>query len=126
MDFKKYYTLPASPEEVYRALTTPHTIRLWSGDEAIMSTEVGSEFSLWGGNICGKNLAFEPFKLIQQEWYFGEQAQPSIVTIKLHEAKQGTSVEIRHTHIPDEDYEDICDGWDNEYMGALEEFYAPE
>jgi activator of HSP90 ATPase len=126
MDFKKYYVLPASPEEIYLALTTPHTIRLWTGEEAVMSTQVGSEFSLWGGNICGKNLAFEPNKMIQQEWYFGDNSLPSIVTIKLHEAKQGTSVEIRHTNIPQEDYDAICEGWDIEYMGALEEFYSPE
>jgi activator of HSP90 ATPase len=61
-DFKKYYTLPAPPEEVYMALTVPATIYLWTGDEAEMSTEPGSEFSLWDGSIVGKNLEFEEGK----------------------------------------------------------------
>ena len=122
-DFKKYYILPVSPEEVYAALTNPATIHLWSGHPAVMSEVVGSEFSLWSDSICGLNLEFEPGKKIVQQWYFGDQEEQSIVTIKLHEHKSGTSVEIRHVNIPDEDYADIIEGWDYSYMGSLIEFY---
>jgi uncharacterized protein YndB with AHSA1/START domain len=122
-DFKKYYIIPAKPEEVYLALTNPLTIRLWSGDEAEMSVEPGSEFSMWDGSISGKNLEFEPNKKIVQQWYFGEQPDPSIVTIRLHEHAKGTSLELKHTNIPDQDFEDITDGWDNIYMASLQEFY---
>ncbi|WP_256010463.1 SRPBCC domain-containing protein [Desertivirga xinjiangensis] len=123
-DFKRYYTLPAPPDDVYLALTNPNTIHLWSGEEAEMSTEPGSEFSLWDGSISGKNLEFEEGKKIVQEWYFGEQQAPSIVTIKLHPSKEGTSVELRHTNIPDVDFEDITEGWDTAYFGSLQDFYA--
>jgi activator of HSP90 ATPase len=88
-----------------------------------MSTEAGSEFSLWEGSITGKNLEFEDGKKIVQQWYFGEQPEASIVTIRLHEHKDGTSAELRHTNIPDEDYDDIIDGWNNLYFGALISFY---
>ena len=122
-DFKKYYSLPAPPEEVYMALTVPATIYLWTGDEAEMSTEPGSEFSLWDGSIVGKNLEFEEGRKIVQQWYFGEQEEPSIVTIKLHPLKDGTSIELKHTNIPDVDYEDIVEGWNSSYFGSLSEFY---
>jgi len=125
-DYKKYYPISATPEYVYLALTNELTIQLWSGEPAEMSTEVGSEFSLWDGAIVGKNLAFEEGKMIKQQWYFGEEEGESIVTIKLHPAPQGTSVELRHTNIPDEAYEDIVEGWDNTYFGALQEFYEEE
>lgn len=121
--FKKYYLIPAPPEDVYLALTNPLTIQLWTGEEAIMSTEPNSEFSLWEGSISGKNLEFEPNKKIVQEWYFGEQEEKSIVTIKLHPHDAGTSVELRHTNIPDADYDDIVVGWNEMYFGALQEFY---
>lgn len=124
-DFKKYYILPAEPEEVYLALTNPATIRLWTGEPAEMSTEPGSEFSLWDGSIVGKNLEFVPGKKIVQQWYF-DQEEPSIVTILLHPHKKGTSVELRHTHIPDSEYEDMIDGWDNTYFASLQEFYEEE
>jgi activator of HSP90 ATPase len=125
-DFKKYYTIPAQPEEVYLALTNPATIQLWSGQIAEMSTEAGSEFSLWEGSIEGKNLAFEKNQKIVQEWYFGEQDEESIVTIKLFPHKKGTSIELKHTNIPDSEYEDIVQGWNNVYFGSLTEFYSEE
>jgi activator of HSP90 ATPase len=123
-DYKKYYLLSAAPEEVYLALTNPATIELWSADKAEMSTEPGSEFSLWDGSIVGKNLEFEEGKKVVQQWYFGEQPEASIVTIKLHPHKHGTSAELRHSNIPDEDYADIVEGWDTVYFGALQDFYG--
>ncbi len=125
-DFKKYYIISATPEEVYQALTNEATIQLWTGDKVQMSKEIGSEFSLWDGSIIGKNLEFEEGKKIVQQWYFGEQETPSIVTIKLHPNKQGTSAELIHTNIPDEEYEDIIDGWNNQYFGDLQEFYEED
>jgi activator of HSP90 ATPase len=88
-----------------------------------MSTIPGSEFSLWEESIVGKNLEFIAGKKIVQQWYFGEQEKDSIVTIILHPHKDGTSVELRHTNIPDEDYDDIVEGWNGPYFGALAEFY---
>jgi activator of HSP90 ATPase len=125
-DFKKYYTLAATPDFVYLALTNPLTIQLWSGEEAEMSTEPESEFSLWDGSIVGKNLEFETNKKIVQEWYFGDQQEKSIVTIKLHPSSDGTSVELRQTNIPHEEYNDIVDGWNTMYFGALQDFYDEE
>jgi uncharacterized protein YndB with AHSA1/START domain len=122
-DFKSYYILSAEPEVVYAGLTNSDTIRLWSGEDAEMSTEPGSEFSLWEGSITGRNLEFEPGRKIVQQWYFGDQEPASIVTMKLHPHKEGTSVELRHTNIPDEAYDDIVEGWNEMYFGALKEFY---
>jgi len=122
-DYKKYYIITAPPEDVFRALTFPATIQLWTGEVAEMSTEPGSEFSLWDGSIVGKNLVFEEGKKIVQQWYFGDQPEASIVTIILHPHPSGTSAELRHTNIPDQDYQDIKEGWDNSYFGSLQEFY---
>ena len=122
-DFKKYYQLPATPEEIYIALTNPFTIELWTGEAAEMSTEPGSEFSMWEGSIVGKNLEFEENKKIVQQWYFDGQPGASIVTIKLHADKSATSVELKHTNIPDKEYAEFAEGWDNSYFGALAEFF---
>ncbi|WP_461452838.1 SRPBCC domain-containing protein [Mucilaginibacter sp.] len=123
-DFKKYYVLPATPEEIYTALTNPLTIELWTGESAVMSTEIGSEFSMWDGSIVGKNLEFEENKKIVQQWYFDGQEAESIVTIKLHPDKNGCSAELRHTNIPDSDYEDMTEGWSEAYFGSLFEFFS--
>lgn len=123
-DFKKYYTIPAPPEEVYLALTNPLSVKLFTGAEAEMSTEPGSEFSLFDGDITGKNIAFEENKKIVQQWYFDGQEEESIVTIKIHENnKKGTSVELLHTNIPDIVYDEFTDGWNTSYFGELVEFF---
>jgi len=122
-DYKKYYIIPEPPENVYLALTNPLTIELWTGEPAEMSTEPGSEFSMWDGAIVGRNIEFEPNKKIVQQWYFDGQDEPSIVTIKLHTDKAGTSAELRHTNIPDEAYNDMVNGWNDSYFGALIDFY---
>ena len=54
--FKKTFKINAEPSDVYSAITNPYTIELWSGYPAQMSTEPGSEFSLWEGDITGKTL----------------------------------------------------------------------
>lgn len=126
-DYKKYYIVNAPPEDVYLALTLEATIMLWTGDKAVMVAEPGTEFSMWDGSIIGKNLAFEPNKKIVQQWYFGEnETEPSIVTIILHKHTKGTSVELRHTNIPDESYDDFCEGWDYSYFADLIDFYEED
>ena len=124
--FKKYYVIPAEPEEVFYALTNPFTIELWTGYPAIMNTEAGTEFSLWEGDITGKNLEIITNKKIVQEWYFGEQPEKSIVTIKIFENKKGTQLEVIHENIPDEDFENIVEGWNEYYIGAIIEFFEVE
>lgn len=124
-NFKKYYIIPAPPEEVYLALTKDLSLQLWTGDKVEFTEEPGTEFSLWDGDIVGRNIEFEPGKKIVQEWYFGEENEhPSIVTIKLHADKKGTSLEFVQTNIPGEDYEDFVEGIEEMYIGGLIDFFT--
>ena len=122
-DYKKYFSLNASSEEVYLALTNPFTIELWTNGKAVMQAIANTEFSIMDGNIEGMNLEFVTNKKIVQQWYFDGEPLPSIVTIKLHDDKSGTSVELNHTNIPDEAYEDMVEGWNEAYFGSLQDFF---
>lgn len=122
-DFKKYITLAATPEEVFAALTFEPTVELWTDAAATIVPKVGQEFSMWDGNISGKFVALEPGKMIQQEWNFGELDEPSIVTIKMHDDKGATSLEVRHTNIPAESFDEIVEGWNQVYLHDLADFY---
>lgn len=124
-ELKRYYILPVDPDMVYAALTREATIQLWTGAYTRMVAQPGEEFSMWDDDILGKILELDPGKKIVQEWYFGEEVE-SIVTITLHPHKKGTSVEVRHTGIPDEHFENISEGWDEVYMGSLIEFFEEE
>lgn len=122
-DLKRYYSIPTEPKDVYNALTNRNMVEIWTGENAVMEPEVNTEFSLWGGSISGVNLEFEENRKIVQQWFFGELEEPSIVTIILHPDKKGTSVELRHTNIPDEAFGNISDGWDEDYFGAIRELF---
>ena len=122
-DYKQYFIISATPKEIYAALTNPLSIMAWTGDKVEMSTEPGSEFSMWDGSIVGRNLEFEHGKKIVQKWYFGEQEEESIVTILLHPHKKGTSIELRHSNIPNEAFDDIVEGWNSSYFGGLREYF---
>jgi len=121
-DYKKRYTLSASPSDVYNAMTNPVMIEIWTGEPAVMSTEPGSEFEIWDGAITGQNLEFIQDKLIVQQWFFGEE-EASIVTMKLHPDRKGTLVELHQTNIPDDAYDNMVEGWDQEYFGNLRQLY---
>jgi len=120
---KRYYELNAEPKDVYNALTNKTMIEIWTGETAEMEAIPGTEFSLWDGSITGINLEFEENKKIVQQWFFDEENTNSIVTIKLHPHKKGTSLELSHTNIPDDAFENISDGWDEDYFGALNELF---
>jgi activator of HSP90 ATPase len=122
-DLKRYFLLNAEPKDVYNALTNKKMLEIWTGEDAKMEPVPGTDFSLWNGSITGINLEFEENKKIVQQWFFGEQGEKSIVTIKLHPDKKGTSVELRHTNIPDEAFENISEGWEEDYFGALRELF---
>jgi activator of HSP90 ATPase len=123
--FKKTFRINAEPSDIYSALTNPYTIELWSGYKAEMSTEPGSAFSLWEGDIEGKNLEFVQDRKVVQEWYFGEQPEKSIVYISIFPDKENSSVTVEHTNIPDEEFDNIAEGWREYYIGAIINFFNP-
>lgn len=118
---KKYFKLSASPADIYNAITNPVMIEIWTGEKVEFTAEADTEFSMWDGSITGRNIKFEADKMIQQVWYFDKEE--SMVTIKLHPDKTYTSVELRHENIPDDAYQNIADGWVEDYFGALEELF---
>ena len=122
-NIKKYYKLKAGPEDVYNALTNKSMLEIWTGENAQMEPLPGTEFSLWDGSISGINLEFEKNKKIVQQWYFGEELEESVVTIKIHPDGKGSSVELVHTNIPDKAFKNISQGWDEDYFGALKELF---
>jgi activator of HSP90 ATPase len=123
--FKKIFRVNAEPSDVYSALTNPYAIELWSGYFAVMSEVPGSEFSLWEGDITGKNIEFVKDRKVVQEWYFGDQPEKSVVTILIQPDRENSVVTVEHSNIPDEDFADIAEGWREYYIGAIISFFNP-
>lgn len=121
-EFKTRIKVKAELEDAFAAFINPFTIELWSGYPAVMSKEPGAEFSIWEGDIVGKIIEVEEEKKIVQEWYFGEQDEESIVTLKFFTQGNKVQIDLLHTNIPEEAYDDIVEGWTDYYLGAIKTF----
>jgi activator of HSP90 ATPase len=121
-DYKKYFKIKAEATDIFACLINPTTIELWSGFPAKIEAKEGTEFEIWGGDISGKILKIDPEKILVEQWYFEGQEEDSIVTIKLHEISNGVSVELNHTNIPDEVYDEFVTGWEEYFFGEIKAF----
>ncbi len=120
---RQHYFVNATPEEVFAAITNPFTIELWSGYPAVMEAKENTEFSIFDGDIAGRNISITENKQLVQEWYFGDSPEQSIVTIDLSPNANGTRVNLLHTNVPDEEVEEFTTGWNEYYWGAIKEFF---
>jgi activator of HSP90 ATPase len=120
---KQKHIVHATPQEVYAALTNAFTIELWSGYPAVMEATEGFEFSIFDGDICGKNIKLVENEMLVQNWYFGDATDDSIVTINLMWHENGTRITVEHTNVPDDEVEEFEDGWKDYYWGAIKEFF---
>ena len=123
--YRRTFRIEAEPSDIYAALTNPVTIELWSGYPAQMSTEPGTEFSLWNGDITGRNIEFVEDRKVVQEWYFGDQEEQSVVVITIVPRGNKSDVIVEHSNIPDDEFENIAEGWREYYMGAINSFFNP-
>ncbi len=113
------YHIDASVENVWDALVNPDTIEAWGGVPANMSDRLVA-FTLWDGEIHGKNLKVVKEKELVQEWYAWDQSLgASTVTFRLSTEGKETVVELTQTNIPESEYEDVEAGWRNFYMEPL-------
>ena len=121
-NIRKTIHIKSPMEEIFNAITNPLTIELWSGYPAAMEPVPGTPFSMFDGDITGTLMALEPPSMIEQQWDFGEQSVPSVVQIKLYEEGPKTRVELYHSNVPDEAFDNINTGWKEYYLGALKSY----
>jgi activator of HSP90 ATPase len=120
------YHINAPIEKVWEALVNAQEINNWGGGPAKMDDKEGTKFSLWGGDIYGTNIEVEVFKKLVQEWYGGKWKEPSIATFKLDKQGHSTELELVQENVPDNEYEDIDEGWKEYYLGPLKEYVEGE
>lgn len=129
---EKAYNINAPVEKVWDALINPEIIETWgAGPDVQMSDVVGSEFSIWGGDIFGKNVEIVENQLLKQEWYGSKDwNKPSIVTFDLRSKEDSTILKLTHTDFPEqvdqESFESFASGWDDYYVGPLKELVEKE
>jgi len=111
----------ASQGTVWNALTNSKTIDKWGGGPSKMSSKQGVKFSLWGGDIWGKNIKVSPKKELVQEWYGGNWEKPSIASFKLTHKDDCTTLYLTHSEVPEKEFDSIDKGWDDYYLAPIKE-----
>ncbi len=84
-----------------------------------MNDTVGAEFSLWDGDIHGKNTKIVRFRDLEQDWFGGKWEAPSKLKFELTEKDGITTVKLTQTGIPEDEFNDIADGWKQYYLGEI-------
>jgi len=118
----KEYQIRAPIEKVWQALVSPEKINKWGAGKAKMSEKEGEEFSLWSGDIHGKNVEVVPGKKLIQEWYGGDWPKPSKAIFTLTEREGKTILKLEHTGVPEKEHDAIDQGWDDYYLGPIKKF----
>ena len=116
--------LPVSPHDVYEALMDSKQHSEFTGDEARISRNVGEPFSAFSEWASGVNKEIIPDKKIVQTWR-GEdwpEGHYSLVTYELKKTATGTVLEFTQTGIPEELFEEISEGWIDNYWDPLKEY----
>lgn len=117
---KQRYLIKAPISKVWEALVLPKVIDAWGAGPAKMDDKEGSTFSIWGGDIWGKNLEVIKGEKLVQEWYGGKWAKPSIVTFDLKSKGNMTEVNLVHKGAPVDEEADLADGWKKYYFGEIQ------
>lgn len=106
---------------VWQALVDPKVIDKWGGGKAKMSGSDGFNFSLWSGDVHGKNIKVVKEQELSQEWISGDWKEPSIATFKLSHKDGCTTLHLTNSNVPDEEADDIDKGWDDYYLGRIKD-----
>ena len=120
---KQSVTFKASPHDVYEALMDSKKHAKFTGGKASISREVGGKFSAFDGYAEGVNLQLVPDKKIVQSWRASDwpEGHYSEVTFLFKESEGGTNLTFSQTGVPEEQYDDVSQGWRDYYWAPMKE-----
>jgi uncharacterized protein YndB with AHSA1/START domain len=103
MSIRKEVTFPVSPDRVYQLFTDDKIFAAATGRAAKIGNKEGSEFSIFGDFISGRQIELVPGKKIVQSWRFAAWGPGvhSRVSLSLSASGTGTKLVLEHDSIPD-------------------------
>lgn len=113
--------IKASRHDVYEALMDSKKHAKFTGGEASISREVGGRFTAYDGYAEGVNQELVPDKKIVQTWRAEDwpEGHYSMVTFSLNEVEGGTRLTFTQSGVPEEQYEDVSQGWKDYYWEPM-------
>lgn len=111
----------APARELYECLVDQRRLCAFTQSECNFKPEVGSEFSIFSGQIVGKNEELEVGKKIVQKWRFKDwpEGHYSTVTILIEDASGGAILSLKQTGVPTDDADRTLAGWRSHFWDRL-------
>lgn len=118
--------LHASPSRIYEALLDAKKFSDFSGLPAEIHREEGGVFSLFSGQILGRNVELVPDHRIVQAWRAASWPEGvySIARFELKAKGSGARLVFDHTGFPPELREHLASGWQEHYFAPLKKYFG--
>jgi len=113
---KVKFSLP--PKKLYKFYMDSKLHTELIGSKAVVSSEAGSRFSAFGGDLKGKMLDAKNGKMIIQTWRasnWDKDVLDSILILIFNEIETGTELEMIHANVPDFETTGVKEGWNSYY-----------
>jgi len=119
--------LPASPKEIFSAWLDGKKHEAMTGGKATAKAKANTKHTAWDGYISGKTLEVDPYKKIVQSWRtveFPDDAEDSLLELKLSAKGKSTVLSITHTNIPKGQGKNYQKGWKEHYFNPMKEYFG--
>ena len=117
----------ADPGKVYDAFVNAKIHSDFTGSKATGKPVVGARFTAWDGYIFGKNLELVEGKRLVQEWQTTDWTEgygPSRFQLTFKKVKEGTEITMIHSDIPEEQKDELAEGWNEFYWTPLKQYFS--
>jgi activator of HSP90 ATPase len=110
-----------SPARVYEVLLDEKQFAACTGLPAEIDPKAGGAFSMFKGQIVGRNIELIPAQRVVQAWRPAHWPPGiySIVRFELKPQGSGTLIALDHTGFPEGDFDSLKSGWRSHYWEPL-------
>jgi activator of HSP90 ATPase len=124
-NIRQSITFRMSPHDLYEVLMDSRKHAVFTESKVKMSRKVGGEFSVYDGEIAGKNLELIPDQKIVQTWRYSDwpEGHYSRCTFSLKKLEGGTRLTFFQSGVPEDKYEDVRQGWHDYYWKPIKEMF---
>lgn len=118
--------LKSGPQRIYEALLDAKQFAVFSGMPAEIDPKAGGAFSMFAGQIIGRNIELVSNQRIVQAWRpsHWDPGIYSIVEFELKPQSSGTLVALDHKGFPEGEFDHLELGWHAHYWEPLKKFLA--
>lgn len=117
----------ATPADIFRALTDPSMVRVWSRTADPGPLLPGTRFGLFSGAVTGEILEADPTNhQLTMTWKLAAWPEPSTVRIQINDDDDdgGSILHLHQEHLPKAEVEGTRVNWTNYYWNPIKSVFG--